>query len=265
MKTLLLVTIGCLCAQRPEWTAPYPSHKIAGNVYYVGTEDLACFLITDPKGHILINTGLADSVDGIRKGIESFGFQYSDVKILLTMQGHFDHVAGFARIVRETKAKVYATAADAPILESGGKLDPVLGASAHFAPVNVSRRLLDGDTIRLGKTALKVHLTPGHTMGSVSYSMTVPEGSLWFVNMGTVVMPLVGNEKYPNIVKDLRDSFARQKTWNPDIWVAAHGSQYGMAAKHRAGKGFADREGYAKAIAETEQRFQRQLKIEGGQ
>ena len=112
---------------------------------------------------------------------------------------------------------------------------------------------------------LTVRSTPGHTRGSVSYSTTVSEGGkqleFLFVNMNTVVMPLVGNAKYPNIVADFEKSFAAQKTWRPDIWVAAHASQYRMAEKHKAGS-FVDRDGYPKAVAEYEKQFRERLATE---
>jgi metallo-beta-lactamase class B len=178
MVRLLISAMLAACAlaqPNPSWTRPFPAHRIAGNLYYVGTEELACFLITTPGGHILVNTGLQDSVPQIRSGIEQLGFKLHDVKILLTMQAHFDHVAGFAEIQKVTGARVYATEADAPVLEDGGRSDPHLGKSYWFAPVKVSRKLKDGDTVELGGTALHVHLTPGHTKGSVTYSMTVSE------------------------------------------------------------------------------------------
>ncbi len=261
----VLAFLFCLTASAawpPEWSRPFPAHQIAGNVYYVGTEDLACYLVTDPAGHILINTGMADSVKLIRAGVEKLGFRFSEIKILLTMQAHFDHVAGFAEIVRATGAKVYATEADAGIIESGGKSDPWLGKEGWFEPVKVSRRLKDGETVELGAARLKVLLHPGHTPGSASYSTTVTDGGrereLLFVNLGTVVMPLIGNKKYPGIVQDFERTFASQKKLRPEIWLAGHASQYGMAAKRKAG-GFIDPEGYIKAVAEHEQRYRAQL------
>ena len=123
-RWLLLPLLGILAlAQQDSWTKPFPAHKIVGNLYYVGTEDLACFLITNPDGHILINTGLADSVPLIRDSVQKLGFKFEDIRILLTMQAHFDHVAGFAEIQKLTGARVFATEQDAPVLEDGGKSD----------------------------------------------------------------------------------------------------------------------------------------------
>ena len=150
-RAIILLAISGLAAGQPgNWTRPYPAHKIAGNVYYVGTEDLACFLVTDPAGHILINTGLANSVPQIREGVEKLGFRFGDIKILLTMQAHYDHVAGFAEVVKLTGAKVYATEGDAGVIEDGGRSDPGLGPEGYFPRVKVERRLKDGERSGLG-------------------------------------------------------------------------------------------------------------------
>ena len=81
---ILFLTAICAAAQpagdlgRPEWTRPFPPFRIVGNVYYVGTYDLASYLIVTPQGDILINTGLAGSAAQIKANIESLGFKISD-------------------------------------------------------------------------------------------------------------------------------------------------------------------------------------------
>ncbi|MGH9160462.1 MAG: subclass B3 metallo-beta-lactamase [Vicinamibacteraceae bacterium] len=247
-----------LPAQQESWKAPFPAHKIAGNLHYVGTEDLACFLITTPEGHILINTGLADSTETIRDSVEKLGHRLEDVEILLTMQAHFDHVAAMAEIQELAGARVFATEADAPALDDGGQSDPFLPEEYRFTPVKVDRRLRDGDTIRLGGTELEVHLTPGHSKGSVTYSMNMVENgkksNVAIANMGTVVMPLVDNKYYPEIAEDFAQSFRKQRTLAPDIWVAAHASHYEMREKHEAGS-FVDPDGYKQAIDRFEKLY----------
>ena len=71
LLALAIIAYGQPKIHQSEWTKPFPPHRIVGPVYYVGTADLACFLITSPKGHILINTGLVDSTAQIRKNIEA--------------------------------------------------------------------------------------------------------------------------------------------------------------------------------------------------
>jgi metallo-beta-lactamase class B len=110
-------------APNPAWTKPFPPFRIAGNLYYVGSEDLASYLIVTPQGDILINSSLEFSVPLIKRSVETLGFKFSDVKILLISHAHYDHCAGSARIKQLTGAKYYVMDADVSVVESGGKTD----------------------------------------------------------------------------------------------------------------------------------------------
>lgn len=271
---LLLLTAALGFAQpsfnQSAWTQPFTPHKIIGPVHYVGTADLACYLITSPKGHILINTGLAESTAQIRKNIETLGFKVSDVRILLTNQAHFDHVAGFAELQKQTGAKMMATEGDKAVLEDGGRSDFFLGESSYFAPVKVNEVLKDGQVIRLGDLALETHLTPGHTRGSVSYTMRVRENNrdynVVFANIPTVIgAQLVKNPKYPEIAEDYQKSFRMLKALACDVFLAGHGAQYNMREKYKSTYSpdtFVDPQGFQRAIAEAERKFQDQLNQE---
>src|SRR5437870_940833 len=82
-----------LFAQSPQWTEPFPPHKVIGTVYYVGSRGLASYIISTPQGLILINSSLEASVPLIRESIEKLGFHFNDVKILLISHAHWDHCA----------------------------------------------------------------------------------------------------------------------------------------------------------------------------
>src|SRR5882724_2735575 len=128
----------------PQWSQPYPPFRIVGNVYYVGTYDLACYLIVTTKGSILINTGLAASGTMIKSNIEALGFKLSDVKILLTTQAHYDHVGAMAAIKKQTGAEMWADEKDAGVITDGGSSDYELGKDGvTFEPIKVDRRLKD--------------------------------------------------------------------------------------------------------------------------
>ena len=263
---LALALAGSLFADvDPGWKRPFPPTKIAGNVYYVGTEDLACYLVTTPAGHILINTGLEDSMPLLKSGIEKLGFKLTDVKILLTMQAHFDHMAAMAEVRKLTGARLLVTDADAPFAADGAHSDPSFGKDGWFKPVPVDGRIKDGDVVKLGGTELRVVYTPGHSKGSVSYTLTVNEGGrslqVAIVNMPSVVMRLVNNQFYPNIVPDLEFTFTQLKKLHPDIWVCGHASQFHLAAKAKAGS-FVDPAGYAATVAEYEKAFRERLASE---
>src|SRR5438874_11411083 len=100
---------------------PFPAHRVVGNVYYVGSDALATYLITTPEGHILINSGFEETVPLIQASVESLGFKMTDVKILLESHAHSDHVAGHARLQQVTGAKVYVMRGDHSVIASGGE------------------------------------------------------------------------------------------------------------------------------------------------
>lgn len=120
------------------WTRPFPGFRIVGNVYYVGTYDLASYLITTDQGHMLVNTGVGSSVPMIQANVESLGFRFGDIRLLLATHGHWDHVGGMAAIKRLTGARMLMHEADVPVLEDGGNSDAyreeLPGPAAEGAP-----------------------------------------------------------------------------------------------------------------------------------
>ncbi len=278
----LLLRLACLlfaaapvAAQPEEWRQPFPGHRVIGNLHAVGTRDLGCFLITSDAGHILVNSGLEDSTAIIRENVESLGFRLEDIRILLTMQAHYDHAAALAEIKEITGAAMWATAGDAPLLESGGRKDPLFGGNPDlwFRPVAVDRILADGETIRLGSIHLAVVETPGHTTGSSTYRMTVTEGGRTYrvalANMGSI-NPGTGlrvNPTYPGIADDYESTFHRQRAMEVDVWVAAHASQYRLHEKYRPGNpydpsAFVDPEGFRATVNHYETLFRQALAAE---
>lgn len=269
----VLLTAAPAAAQPAEWSKPFPGHRVIGNLHAVGTYDLACFLITSDEGHILINTGLAESAPLIRENVESLGFRLEDVRILLTMQAHYDHTAAFAEIKQATGAEMWATAADAPLLEDGGASDPHFQGEYTFAPVPVDRILRDGEVIELGVTRLTVVEMPGHTPGSAGYTMTVTESGrdyrVAIANMGSMNpgLRLSKDPTYPGIAADFAKTFRRQRAMEVDVWVAAHASQYGLHEKYRPGDAyspdtFVDPEGFLELVAHYEELYEKQLAAE---
>src|SRR3954452_16830020 len=118
---MLAATIAVLTwaavAQNP-FHEPFPAHKVVGNVYYVGSRDLASYLITTPEGHILINSGFEETVPLIRDAVESLGFKMEDIKALLVSHAHSDHVAGLALAKELTGANVFVMRGDEKVVSS---------------------------------------------------------------------------------------------------------------------------------------------------
>jgi metallo-beta-lactamase class B len=263
-----------LAAQIPaSWTTPVPPFRIVGNLYYVGSQDLAAYLIVTPKGNILINSNLQSSPPQIRKSIEALGFKYSDTKILLISHGHYDHCAGSAEIKRETGAKYEVMAADVPVVEAGGHNDFHYAAdkTLWFPPTKVDRVLHDGSSVVLGGTTLTAHLTAGHTKGTTTWALDERENgrTLHVVIVGSPnVNPgykLVHNKTYPQIAADYRHEFEVLKKLPCDLFLGAHGGYFDMLAKYDRFKNgdknaFIDPAGYKAYIADREQAFETELK-----
>lgn len=260
-------------AGSPDWSEPFPAHRMIGNIYYVGSRGLASYLITTPAGNILINGNLKTSVPLIRESIEKLGFHFSDVKILLISHAHFDHDAGSAEIKRLTGAKYMVMDADVDVVESGGKSDFQYGddATLLYPAAKVDRVLHDGDEVKLGDTTLIGHKTAGHTRGCTTWIMKVTDSGKTYdvvivgspnVNPG---YKLVNNVRYPEIADDYARGFRVLKSLPCDVFLGAHGSYYGMEAKYaklKAGGAnpYIDSQGYRNYVAEREQAFLSELK-----
>jgi len=285
--TLLIFYLisGCfICAQASvDHGKPLAPFRIAGNLYFVGDTYVASYLIATEKGNILINSDYPGDAPMIRNNIERLGFSYNDTKILLISHAHVDHAGGSARIKAETGAQYLVMAEDVPVVESGGKADFYFGNSTDpelfYPPAKADGILHDGDEVKLGNTVLVAHLTPGHTKGCITWTMTVKEegknynvvivGSP-FINQGC---KLVQNSAYPQISEDYRRTFQVLKSLPCDIFLGAHGVYFDLEKKYAAMdkskiSPFIDPLGYKKFVAMAEQDFAREfagqmVKIQG--
>jgi metallo-beta-lactamase class B len=262
---LFLAAAGAAFAQgNPDWHAAFPAFKIAGNLYYVGTADLAVYLINTPQGNILINSDFEEDLPTIKKSIAQLGFKYGDTKIILISHAHGDHDAGTGVIKKETGAKLMVMDADVPAEESTAPGRP----GAH-----VDRALHDGSTVELGGSKLVAHLTPGHTRGCTTWTMQVQDAGRTLnaviigspnVNPGYI---LVGNKDYPKIADDYAETFAVLKSLPCDLFLGAHGAYFDLKGKYEKIKAgganpFIDPGGYKAYVAERDETFRKEWERE---
>ena len=257
-----------------QWSQPYPPFRIAGNLYYVGTYDLACYLIVTSEGSLLINTGLAASASIIMDNIKSLGFNTKDIKIMLTTQAHFDHVGAMKAIKKLTGARFWADEKDADALADGGSSDYELGQyGITFEPIEVDHVLHDRDTITLGTTKLILLHHPGHTKGSCSYLLDTDDGRKTYRVLIANLPSIITDKKftdiqaYPDIAKDYAYTLNAMKKLSFDLWLSSHASQFGLHKKHKPGDAyhpevFMDRRGYDQALDELESEYLKKLKQE---
>jgi metallo-beta-lactamase class B len=260
---------------------PIAPFQIADNLYYVGGQDLASYLVVTPQGNILINANLAASPAMIRASVEKLGFHWEDTKVLLNSQAHDDHMGGAAEIVRETHAKNMVMDGDVSVVETGAKTD-FLAPSPNvpgYAPVHVDRILHDEDTVSLGGVTLTAHKTAGHTRGCTTWTMRahlpgepagttrsiVIVGGTGFWSEYHLVATPGHPASYPGIAQDFQHTFTLLRGLPCDVFLGAHGGYFDMLAKlkHYQQDGprvFIDPAGYKDFVAHAQDTFEQALR-----
>jgi metallo-beta-lactamase class B len=266
MRTLLLLaaTASLLPAQTatPEWHKEFPAFKITGDLYYVGTADLASYLVHTSDGLILINPGYQQDLPLLKKSIEKLGFHYKDVKVVLISNAHSEHDGSAGQVQRDTGAKVMAMIGDKSAEE---RREP-----DHPMAAYVDRELHDNDSVVLGGARLTAHLTPGKTPGCTTWTMRTIEGGK---NLGVVIVGgpfvesgtlLVGNKTYPDIAEDYVRNFQTLRGLPGNVFLGAHGTYFNLKQKYAALKPgdpnpFIDQHGYDEFVNRAEQEFRDEL------
>jgi len=269
-----------LAENNPAWTTPLVPFRIADNVYYVGSQELASYLIVTSDGNILINANLASSPSQIRTSVEKLGFHWSDTRILLNNQAHFDHMAGAAEVVRETHARNMVMDGDVSVAESGARTDFLFPSPSVplYAPVHVDRVLHDGDTVVLGNVTLTAHKTAGHTRGCTTWTMRshipgepagtmrniVIVGGMSFWSEYHFVPTSMHPESYPGIAQDFQHTFLTLRRLPCDVFLGAHGEYFDLLTKlkryPKAGPGvFVDPAGYKEFVSDAQNTFEKAL------
>jgi metallo-beta-lactamase class B len=259
---------------------PADPFRIAGNLYYVGANDVSSFLLTGPEGHVLIDGGYPGTAPMIMASVAKLGFDIRDVKVLLNSHAHFDHAGGLAELQKASGAELWISEGDANAIEAGGAGDPALGffKFASYFPLlrypapHIDHRFKDGAKVRVGPTELTAHITAGHTRGCTSWSFPVQDGKreLLVVHICSLTLmdgvSLVSPEAYPGIRTDYERSFQTLRSLRADIWLASHAREFGRWRKFSAratsrnpADPFIDRAGYLSAIDRAEERFRKEL------
>jgi metallo-beta-lactamase class B len=241
---LALITTGAqaqtvkdfLAALTKKWTTPFEPFQLIGNIYYVGTDGIAVYIIKTSQGLTLMDTALPESTGMIKDSMTKLGFKVADIKYILNSHAHFDHTGGFAEMKKDSGAQMVAGERDKPLLEGGYYPGDEKNDLLAFPPVKVDRAVKEGDKVTLGDTTMTAHATPGHSPGCTSWEMTVKDGgqdrNVLFFCSGTVALNrLVGNPTHPGIVDDYRATYAKVKAMNPDVLLGPHPEVYGMQAK----------------------------------
>jgi metallo-beta-lactamase class B len=258
---------------------PAEPFRIAGNLYYVGANDVASFLITSPQGHVLIDGGYPGTPPMIMQSIAKLGFNIRDVKILLNSHWHVDHAGGLAALQKASGAQLWVSEGDANTVANGGAGDPTMGPfrfitylpGFHYPAPRVDHRFKDGEKVRLGPIELTAHVTAGHTRGCTSWAFPVHDSGrdllavdVCGLEVGLPVWLL--DRTYPEFRTDFEHTFATLRSLPADIFLTTHARHFGRWRKFQAqataknpADPFIDRKGYLEMIDDGERKFRREL------
>lgn len=238
---------------REHQLEPWPAHQIIDNVYYVGTRNLASFLVTTEEGHVLINTNDPETLPLIRESVEDLGYKWSDVEIILGSHAHADHMSGNALAKAQTGAEVIAMRQDVPLLQ-----EMMEGGSQ---PVD---RVIDhGDTVSLGGETLTAYLAPGHSPGTTTWTMKAEEDGKTYdvVFLGGATATPRTDVTDPEIQRQFQQAFVVQRGLPCDVFLGPHAPIHQMEQKYaqlQAGEGgnpFIDPQGCQDELAISERVF----------
>ena len=118
----------------------------------------------------MIDSGYPQTLYQVLFNMQKMGLNPMDIKYIVHSHGHYDHLGATKALIELTGAKTFIAKDDE--LLANGTLDLTwakeLGAeyTECFQPDVL---LNDGDVIELGNTKIECVLTPGHTMGTMSF------------------------------------------------------------------------------------------------
>ncbi|MDA1183441.1 MAG: MBL fold metallo-hydrolase [Acidobacteria bacterium] len=139
--------------------------KVFDNLYFLGTGEVASYVISTSDGLILLDTLYGGPYTGyLIENMRKMGLDIADVKYVLIMQGHWDHYGG-ARELQDQHTKALFGAAE----EDWKMIEADLGNQAPRRDFVIE----EGDSLTLGDTTINFEITPGHTPGTTSMRFAV--------------------------------------------------------------------------------------------
>lgn len=152
-------------------------YKAFDNVYYVGVCWVSAWLITSPRGHVLIDSLYAGYTDTLIENIRTLGFDLKDIKLVAMTHGHRDHAGGAAKLKQALQPGTRFAMSAEGWREAAETAAQSTGTPAVWTMIERDLVLTDGQTVSGGDITLQSFDTPGHTMGTVSFAFDARDGT----------------------------------------------------------------------------------------
>jgi metallo-beta-lactamase class B len=144
--------------------------KVFDNLYYIGEKEYSAWAVVTSDGIIVIDTIWSHSVeDEIVNGLKKLGFDPATIKYALVSHAHIDHIGGAKHLQEKFGTRIVMSAADWDFAEASTRLPAEIKPKRDVVAA-------EGYKLTLGNTTLTLHLTPGHTPGTISTIFTVQDG-----------------------------------------------------------------------------------------
>jgi metallo-beta-lactamase class B len=208
---------------REQWHAE--PVKVFDNLYFVGTREHGAWAVVGSEGIIVIDALYDYAVeDEVVGGLKKVGLDPANIKYVIVSHGHGDHHGGAKLLQDRFGARLVMGADDWALVERDTR-NP-----------RPKRDIVatDGMEIRVGDQKVTLHLTPGHTLGTISTLIPVKDGNrshvaaAWGGTSFSATTPREQVNLYVNSAARFRDLAAKA---GADVLIANHTLFDGTIAK----------------------------------
>ena len=155
-------------------------YKAFDNVYYVGICWVSAWLITSPRGHVLIDSLYEPYTDQLLDNIRGIGHDPKDIKLVVITHGHRDHAGGAARLKQLLQPGTRFAMSAEGWREAAATASQSTGGPTAWTMIERDLVVTDGQTVSGGDAAVQAFETPGHTMGTISFAFDARDGARTF-------------------------------------------------------------------------------------
>jgi metallo-beta-lactamase class B len=202
--------------------------KVFDNLYFVGTREHGAWAVVGSEGIIVIDALYDYAVeDAVVGGLKKLGLDPARIRYVVVSHGHGDHHGGAKLLQDRFGARLVMGADDWALVERD---------SRNPRP---KRDIVatDGMRIAVGDASVTLHLTPGHTLGTISTLIPVKDGgrshvaAAWGGTSFSAATPREQMNLYVNSAIRFRDLAAKA---GADVLIGNHTRYDGTVAKTAA-------------------------------
>lgn len=194
-----------------------PAVRVFGNLYFVGNQDGASWLVDTEEGLLLFDTNYPTADALLLDSIWSLGFDPRKIIAIFHTHGHFDHFGATDLIQNLSGAKTYLGVGDAEMFRDRPELAMIHDSREAWLEIfTPDVEVHDGDIFTFGSTTVRAMAAPGHSQGATHYFITVSDGEK------TLTAGLNGGAGLNTLCVDFREQY--QLDWREDFLESIHRS-----------------------------------------